>query len=161
MMRYFYLLFFLQIFFLTTSNGQSVQRQCVASAGTSVAGNGTYVGQTVGQPYGTSAFYSNEIRFTPGFQQPPSYKVENIKSVISAQIFPNPAAQQVMIETAMELQNVRFQIVDMNGKILLSEEVGKFKSYSVNCSAWADGTYFITLLDSEHELYSSKLIVAR
>jgi hypothetical protein len=159
-MKYFYAVFFLQIFFIAQSDGQSLQRQCIASAGVSMSGNGTFIGQTIGQPYGTSSFSSEEIRYTPGFQQPPFYRVEMIKSAISAEIFPNPTAQQVTIQTAMELENVHIQIVDLNGKFLLDEEVGKFKSYSVNCSRWADGSYFITLADSKHDLYSSKLIIA-
>ncbi len=151
---------FFYIIFFSQGNAQSLQRQCIASAGSSMSDNGTLIRQTIGQPYGTTSYYSNEIRFNPGFQQP-VFIVETIMSIISATIFPNPTAQQVTIETEVELENARVQVIDINGKLLLDEKVGKLKSYTINCSDWANGSYFITLSDSKHDLYASKLIIAK
>jgi hypothetical protein len=87
--------------------------------------------------------------------------METIKSTINAKVFPNPASKQITIESNNTLENVVVQIVDMSGQILLNEKVNEFKSYTIDCAAWANGFYLITLSDSKSDLYSSKLIISK
>ncbi len=146
--------------FFSKAEAQSLRRQCIASTGSATTGNGTTVQQTIGQPYGTSSYYSTTTRFNPGFLQP-VFSIENVKACINATIFPNPASNQITIETTLILEDVILQIVDISGKLVLNEKMNEFKSYSVDCSSWSNGVYLISLSDSKNNLYSSKLIISR
>ena len=157
---YFAIIPFLFIYHINL-NAQSLKRECIASTtGSSVTSNGTTIQQTIGQPYGTTPNYSNNIKFTPGFQQP-IYKIEVIKSTVNVSLFPNPTSELVTIQAASILENVVIQIIDMNGKLLFTEKINELKNYTINCSNWANGVYVITLSDSHNDLYSSKLIISR
>jgi|GEM_PF-718130 len=150
------------IFFILFSEGQaqSLKRQCIASTGSFISENGTTVQQTIGQPYGTTSYYSSKIRFNPGFQQG-VFRVETIKSTISAKIFPNPASNQITIETSSILEDVLLRIVDVSGKLVFNEKLNELKSYTIDCYNWSNGVYVISLSDSQNALYSAKLIISR
>lgn len=148
------------ISYLTSSFAQTLKRQCIASTGNCILENGTTVQQTIGQPYGTTSFYTNKTRYNPGFQQP-VFSVETIKSSINATVFPNPASNQITIETNLTLENVIIQIIELSGKLVLNEKINEFKSYTINCADWSNGVYLITLSDSKNNLYSSKLIISK
>lgn len=152
-------LFFL-LFFLPKADAQSLKRECIASSGSSVVNNGTSIHQTLGQPYNTTSYYSNNIRFNPGFQQP-ALRIENVKSTINAKIFPNPTSNQITLETTTLLENATIQIIDMSGKLLFNEKLRELKSFPIDCSNWSNGIYMITLSDAKSNLYSSKLIISR
>jgi len=139
---------------------QTLKRQCIASAGNCMLVNGNMVQQTIGQPYGTTSYYNNKIRYNPGFQQP-VFSLETIKSSINATVFPNPTSNQITIETALVLENVIIQIMELSGKLVLNEKINQFKSYTINCAAWSNGVYLIALSDSKNNLYSSKLIISK
>lgn len=159
-MKGFCLGIFIFLVFFSAGDAQTLKRQCVASTGSYVSENGTTLQQTIGQPYGTTPYYSNTTRFTPGFLQP-VFRIENIKSSIEATIFPNPTSNQVTIESIIILENILIQIVDINGKILLNQKIAEFKTYTIDCSNWSTGAYVISLADSKNSLYSSKLIITR
>lgn len=147
---------------------QTLKRQCIASTGNSSSmlpspigeGLGVRFQQTIGQPYGTTSYYSDKTRYNPGFQQP-VFSVEIIKSSINATVFPNPTSNQVTIETTLVLENVIIQIIELSGKLVLNEKINEFKSYTINCADWSNGVYLITLSDSKNNLYSSKLIISK
>lgn len=146
--------------FHSKGNTQTLKRECVASAGSSIITNGTAIQQTIGQSYGTTSFYTNKTRYNPGFQQP-VFSVETIKSSINATVFPNPSSSQITIETNLTLENVIIQIIELSGKLVLNEKLNEFKSYTINCADWSNGVYLITLSDSKNNLYPSKLIISK
>lgn len=160
MKKIFTIIFFVLII---NVNAQSLQRQTIASIGAYTLDNGTLIRQTIGQPYGTTSNYSNDIRFNPGFQQP-LFRVETIHSTfkfnINISVFPNPATSQVTIKSSNVLKNVILQIISINGQQLMGEKINEFNSYTINCDSWASGVYMITL-SSDNNLYSSKLIISR
>ncbi len=155
-----WLTLFMLLACFSEGEAQTLKRQCVASTGSYMSENGTTIQQTVGQPYGTTSYYSNTIRYNPGFLQP-VFRIENIKSSINATIFPNPTTNQITIETTIVLENVIVQIVDINGKLVLNKKLNELKSYTIDCSSWSSGAYLISLSDSKNNLYSSKLIISR
>ena len=158
MKKFFTIIFFVLII---NVNAQSLQRQTIASIGAYTLDNGTLIRQTIGQSYGTTSDYSNDIRFNPGFQQP-LFRVETIHSTININIsvFPNPATNQVTIKSSNVLKNVMLQIISINGQQLMDEKINEFNSYTINCDSWASGVYLITL-SSDKNLYSSKLIISK
>ncbi len=146
--------------YFPTGNAQSLIRECITSTGNYISENGTTVQQTIGQSYGTTSNYSDNIRYNPGFQQP-VFTIETIKSSIDVTVFPNPTSNLITIETLTELKEITLQITNIAGQILFNEKTGVFKSRIIDCSDWANGTYLITLSDPENSLYSSKLIISK
>lgn len=150
------------LFVTFQSKAQSVQRQSIASSGTYMLVNGILIRQTVGQPYSTIAHYGKEISYRPGFQQPSNFSLKLINSTfsnLSLNVYPNPAAYSVTIESSEVINDALLQAVNMNGKLILNEKVGKLKTHSINCNTWDNGAYFITLYDKQNNKYSSILII--
>lgn len=142
------------------SSSQTLQRQCIASGGTYMLNEGTLIQQTVGQPYATNAYYSKEIGFRPGFQQPVS-KMKVMHSAISLNVFPNPATTLVTVQSSVMLKDAIIQVNDMAGKIVIRQQIIEFTSYSFNCENLANGFYTISVADGGKNVCSSKLIILK
>jgi hypothetical protein len=149
--------------FITQSNAQSLQRQCVASSGSFIHSNGILVQQTIGQPYFTGGYYSDEISFHPGFQQSVVFNIDKIKTNpnININLYPNPAVYSVSVESPEIINNATLQIVDISGKIMLNKNFTELKNYLINCETWSNGFYFITVSDSKNNKYTSRLIITK
>ncbi|MCK5539196.1 MAG: T9SS type A sorting domain-containing protein [Bacteroidales bacterium] len=157
------ILFLIVVFVTAETIAQSVQRQSVASTGSYLYNNGYLVQQTIGQPYSTTTFYSNKLGFRPGFQQFPSsisLKLqEDTFTNINLKVYPNPATYTVTIESSETINDVLFQVVDINGKLILNEKINEMKTHSINCETWINGVYFISLSNNQNNKYSTKLII--
>ncbi|MES2592353.1 MAG: T9SS type A sorting domain-containing protein [Bacteroidota bacterium] len=157
--QYLVLAFFV-VFILGYGTAQTLQRQCIGSGGTFMVDNGVLIQQTVGQPYATNTNYSDGITYRPGFQQP-IFKIKLIHSTISLNVFPNPATSWVTLQCDNILKDVIIRVVDIAGKLLIEEKIAEFKSYTLNCEDWINGTYLITASDSQNNSYSSKLMILK
>ena len=146
--------------FIIHGKSQTLQRQSIASGGTYMLNDGTLIQQTVGQAYPTGAFYSNEITYRPGFQQP-VFKIELIYSTISLNVFPNPATRLVTIQSSEIIINAHVQVVDMAGKLLINQQISELKTYSFYCDEWANGFYMISVSDEKNKKYSAKLVILK
>lgn len=151
-------LFLISVF--SSSNAQSLTRQTTASSGNYVLSDGTLIQQTIGQPYNTETFYSEEISYRPGFQQP-VFGIVQLKSDISLKIFPNPAANYVTIEALEIVDDVALSLIDNLGKLILSEHIAQLKSHRLDCTNLANGPYFINVTNPENKTFSAKLIINR
>lgn len=141
-------------------SAQHLERQNVGSAGTSTISDGTVFRQTVGQPYSTNTSYTDDVQYRPGFQQP-VLKVNLIHTSIDMNVFPNPTASTVTMQSTKTLKNVLLTISDVSGKIVLEQRMDEFLTFSFNCSDWGNGVYLIALADGQNNSYSSKLIVMK
>ena len=115
MKKFFTIIFFVLII---NVNAQSLQRQTIASIGAYTLDNGTLIRQTIGQSYGTTSDYSNDIRFNPGFQQP-LFRVETIHSTININIsvFPNPASEYINLSYTLDAKSVvSMKLINLNGQ---------------------------------------------
>ena len=156
----FFILFIL-FGFINQINSQVLQRECVASGGTFMSSDGILIQQTIGQPYSTNTYYSNEISYRPGFQQP-VFKIQLIQSTINLSVFPNPATRLVTIQSKDgSIKDVIIQVIDMSGRVLINQQISEFKSYSFNCEDWANGIYIISLSGSQSKRYSAKLEILK
>jgi len=154
---------FLLLFVTLQSEAQTIKRQSIANYGSSTFFEGVLIRQTIGQPYFTAGYYGNEMKIRPGFQQPPNFSLELINSTfnLSLNVYPNPAAYSVTIESSDVINDAILQVVDINGKLILKEKVPELRSYLISCEAWPNGFYFVTLYDKHQNKYSSKLIIAK
>ncbi|MFY9310498.1 MAG: T9SS type A sorting domain-containing protein [Bacteroidia bacterium] len=139
---------------------QSLQRQSIGSGGNYMFSDGALIQQTVGQPYSTQTLYEDNIAYRPGFQQP-IFKVNLIRSNISMDVFPNPATSWVTLKSSKTLLNVKLQVFDITGKLIVDQRMDEFKSYTINCQEWGNGMYVIALADDAKNSYSSKLIILK
>lgn len=144
----------------SNTQAQSLQRQVVGSAGSYMYSEGTLVQQTVGQPYSTTTRHEENMSYRPGFQQP-IFKVNLIRSTINLDVFPNPATNWVILQSTKTLSNVKIQVVDIAGKVIVNQQIDEFKSYTINCEEWLNGIYVISLSDGSNNSYSSKLIILK
>lgn len=151
------------LMFSQISLAQSVKRQSIGSYGTSGVTNSTISGQTVGQPYATNSYNSDVISLTPGFQQPVSYNRDRpnpVLEIIALKVFPNPAIHNFTIKSQELLENVEIQVSDINGRLILNDQLSKLTSHSINCSTWQSSMYFITVASEDLQFrYSTKLII--
>ncbi len=62
-----------------------------------------------------------------------------------AQIFPNPTANVVNVELKQTFDNVRVQIFDVDGKLMLTERHNTLSNHQIDLSRFNAGTYIIRL----------------
>lgn len=151
------------VFIFIDSQAQSISRQTIAGAGTSSKAEGILIQSTSGQPYGTSAYYDDDMGIRPGFNQLSKFSLEPVSSTLlpSLKMFPNPAAYSVSIESSDPVSDVLITVSDMTGKFILNENVSELSTYLINCESWANGTYLITVSDKKDNSYKSKLIITK
>jgi hypothetical protein len=145
------------------NQAQSTKRQCISSYGASVtSGSATFM-QTVGQPYSTLSFYETKESVLPGFQQPASFKVETLNSGLTKSlnlaIYPNPAAYSITIKSSEIIDRPLVSVLDVNGKSIFTEELFELSSHTINCAAWRNGVYLITVSDKNHNKSILKLMI--
>ena len=151
---------FLIVGIFSKTQAQSLQRQGIGSAGSYVYAEGTLIQQTVGQPYSTNTRYDDNLTYRPGFQQP-IFKVNLIRTTINLDVFPNPATNWVTLKSTKTLSDVKIQVVDIAGKLIVNQQVDEFNSYTINCEEWPNGIYVISVADNGNNSYSSKLIILK
>jgi len=142
------------------AKSQTFQRQSLSSAGSQNTSQGTWIRQTVGQPYNTSSTYKGSFSYRPGFQQP-ILKIQKIQSNLLLDVFPNPTAAVVNIRAEQVLDNVSLTITDYSGKTIHSEKIPSLHTHRFDCSLLNDGIYLITVVTSDNKAYSAKLIINR
>ncbi|MCH7536031.1 MAG: T9SS type A sorting domain-containing protein [Bacteroidetes bacterium] len=146
----------------TQVNAQSIKRQSISSIGNYMFSDKILVRQSIGQSYGTNGHYDKDVSFRPGFQQPPNFSLQLIKSTFSKlrlNVYPNPAAHSVTIRSAETISSVRIKVVSLSGKIMLNTSAKNIDTYVIDCQRWNNGVYFITINDMEDRKHSSKLII--
>ncbi|MBL4652662.1 MAG: T9SS type A sorting domain-containing protein [Flavobacteriales bacterium] len=149
------------LFLSNESEAQTIQRQSIGSLGGSLSDKEVTIQQTVGQPYSTNTYYSEEVGNRPGFQQPSKFKLESSQSTFKdlvLGVYPNPAAYSITIESSEVVSGATLQIVDVNGKQILTKNIDGVNTYNIDCSSWTNGAYFITI-NGQNKKYSSKLII--
>lgn len=70
-------------------------------------------------------------------------------------ISPNPATNDVSVSIPTYLKDARITITDAQGKAILQEPF--YLTHHYNCSAWASGTYFVTVSDGR-KTYTRKVV---
>lgn len=158
-------LFFAAILSLPlNSYAQSIKRQTISSYGSSVVTENILIGQTAGQSYHTAVSVGGTT-VSPGFQQPQLFSLKEIGDpvfrTLDVMVYPNPASHSITISSENEIEQSIIRVTDVNGKYLLSAKVPKLLSYDMNCAAWANGVYLITIQDSQKNTKTLRLIISK
>lgn len=141
-------------------SAQSLQRSSINCIGHSGGDQSITIQQTVGQPYQTNSYYSNEIESRPGFIQPSQLFVEMIRSnfEVEVTVYPNPTSSIVYFKFNQNLENIEITVIDQYGKVVFKDKVNSLQNYTLECGEWQSGNYFINLTDQSGLSYNSKLI---
>lgn len=86
---------------------------------------------------------------------------ENVPATTVFSVYPNPAAEQVTIETVADpLRPQTLLITDLSGKKIAEEKITGKKTI-LNTSAYAAGIYICTMTDENGFTYNQKLLISR
>jgi hypothetical protein len=154
MMRQLYLLVFMAGFCVTTTQAQ---QQVVATSGNAVQNSSGSISWTLGEPVVATLTTSNDV-LNQGFQQSALSVMTEIHNnpVIKVSVWPNPTTEWVKISLENP-ENIRYQLYDLQGKLLASENVID-KITEIDFSSFAAGTYLIKLIQAEKELETISII---
>lgn len=151
------------IFMPFKNQAQSVKRECISSYGAFAAAAGASFGQTAGQPYNTTASFATTTAILQGFEQPVIFRVVTIHSELSKDlnlnVYPNPAVYSVTIQSREPVENAIVSVNDLSGKLIYSEKLEALHLYEINCDAWKNGIYIITVSDKNKNKSSLRLTI--
>lgn len=147
----------------TMVSGQSLQRQCMAAAGTSTSVEGIRFSQTVGQCYSSLGHFDASLSVHPGFQQAPEFTIldHHTETDIRFTAFPNPASSVFTVRSSDTLKDATLLAVDMQGRIVFQERFEALNSVTVDCSGWGAGVYALSVSDPYSQSTTSKLILEK
>ncbi len=106
----------------------------------------------------------NIVVLAPGYQDV-NTEIHDISSPSFCQaplLYPNPARGSVSLEFASDMQDVRLDLVDMQGRVCISESIGNVSAngkYDMGLPGISAGVYIIKVYVSSDETHSLKLIV--
>lgn len=84
----------------------------------------------------------------PYQRKPQNSSVENIESTLQIMLFPNPSSGVLFVSAGQfETNNIKIQVVDINGKILIEQMVFKNENeiFPIDVSELAQGCYFLKI----------------
>lgn len=143
-------------------NMSLLAQQTVSSAGKEVSGTGGTVSYTIGQVVYTTNTGSNGT-VTQGVQQPFEISVitgiEEAKGIsLEISIYPNPATDLIKLKIEnYEIENLRYQIYDINGNLLLNNKV-EGNETSIVISNLVSATYLLKVTDNNKVIKTFKVI---
>jgi len=134
----------------------------VPGSGGNATGSGGSVSYTVGQVVYTIAEGSNGSA-VQGVQQPFEISVvtgiEEAKDIsLEIVVYPNPATDFVKLQIKnYEVENLRFQLYDINGSLLQDNKV-EGNETSIVMSNYMSATYFLKVTDNNKVIKTFKII---
>ena len=70
----------------------------------------------------------------------------------------NPAHDSVTINVEKDLENLRLEVYDTNGRKITKKTI--LKTFSLETANWQDGMYIFTFKQNGKKVYSQKVSVA-
>ncbi len=137
-------------------------QQAVTGAGGEASGAGGTSSYSVGQVVYTTNTGTNGT-VAQGVQQP--YEISVVASVqevqnisLEAVVYPNPAQNELRLNIKnYNNENLRFQLFDINGKLLSSEQITASETV-ISMQSYATAIYFLKVIDASKEFITFKII---
>lgn len=134
--------------------------EAIPASGGNAAGSGGTMSYSVGQVvYTTNTGTNGSV--SEGIQK--AYEISVITAVeeakdISLSAYPNPTADYVTLEVNdLQRSSLRFQLYDMNGKLLQSEKITNLQT-TIFMGDLATATYFVKVTRNNKEVNTFKII---
>jgi len=137
-------------------------QQAIPASGGNATGGGGSASYTVGQIVFASTSGTGGI-ITQGVQQPYEIFIETgieaAKSIsLECSVFPNPTSEFINLKIeGYKVENLSFQIYDMNGKLLQNKMVEGIIT-RISMKNFIPATYFLRLIDNNKEIKTFKII---
>ncbi len=146
--------------FLFALTGIQAQENTTATGG-DASGSGGTQSYSLGQVFYSSLGGTNGD-LNEGVQQPYEFLTvgtNNIKGLsLSYSVYPNPTASTVNLKIENQsLDNLSFQLFDINGKQLLREKITSNETH-ITMGEFANANYFLKIIDNNKELQTIKII---
>lgn len=128
------------------------------SGGGEATGSGGSVSYSIGQvDYINSSGSGGSVN--QGVQQPYELFVAGLseEGLVSLNMYPNPTSDKLIIEVDETLQDLTFDLTDMNGKLLISQPI-KEKETVLNLKELAVGSYNLIVQHQNGIIESFKII---
>lgn len=137
---------------------QIFAQELISNSGDSFS-NATYqldwsVGEVV-----TATHVSDEIILTQGFHQNNFIvtKIADIETGINILVFPNPTTDLINLQiTDKSDKEMQYQLSDINGKLLQTQSISS-DNEQINFYEYANGTYFLRVLDKNQPIKTFKI----
>jgi hypothetical protein len=131
------------------------------SSGGQATGTGGSVSYSVGQ-IAYSSLSGTNGSLIQGVQQP--YEISIITSIndlaidLKAQVYPNPTTDQLILSIGSnEVKNLRYVLVDLQGKVLKSDRIINLNS-TLDMSKLSNGAYFLRVLSNNKQVKAFQII---
>jgi hypothetical protein len=141
--------------------GQQISSDVIASSGDNfTSSSGISLSFSIGECV-TETFSGSTVILSQGFQQG-YYEVvslsvnENIQ--VDMNVFPLPATDFITIELGEQGEKYYAEIYDINGRIVLSEELTS-ESTNLNLMNFSLGTYILVITDNKRNTLKSMQII--
>lgn len=139
-----------------------IRAQVNIASGGVASGSGGTVSYSVGQMVYTKNEGSTGSVFQ-GVQQP--YEISVITSIkevegisLDFSVYPNPASDFLRLRTTnSELKNLRYQLYDISGNVLLSNEIESTET-NISMQNLLPGNYFLRISSASIEIKTFKII---
>lgn len=150
-----YLLVCLLILSNITLNAQEV----ISTQGESYESESFTIDFTIGETI-IETIDSDSYKLTQGFHQGNLIveSIEENKSGFSITLFPNPVLFQLNLSFEEYKENYTYQIIDINGKILLLQSISSALT-TIDVDNIASGIYFLNINDENHEIIESFKVI--
>lgn len=131
------------------------------SGGGQASGSGGSASYSVGQ-IAYSSLSGTNGSLIQGVQQP--YEISIITSIndlaidLKAQVYPNPTTDNLVLSVgAEEYKNLRYVLVDLQGKVLKTDRIINPTS-TLDVSKFSNGTYFLRVLSNNKQIKTFQII---
>jgi len=137
-------------------------QEVIPTSGGSATGSGGSASYTVGQVvYKTNNGTNGSL--AQGVQQPYEISVvigiEDAKGIsLECSVYPNPTRNQLILKIEdYSYRTLRYQIYDMNGKLLLSNELNSAQT-EIPVTSLSSATYLLKVIDVSQEIKTFRII---
>lgn len=136
-------------------------QDAVPATGADASGSGGSASYTVGQVVYTSV-NSTSGTVNQGVQQPYVFLAIGVNSNpninLMMTVYPNPSTTFINLKIEKtDLKNLSFQLYDVQGKILFSEQITNSET-AIPLNEYSSGDYFLKVINNKDELKTFKII---
>ncbi|MDZ4751479.1 MAG: T9SS type A sorting domain-containing protein [Flavobacteriales bacterium] len=87
--------------------------------------------------------------------------VSELETDFAFHLNPNPAAQNVTfsVSNSLQLNKLEMKVLDMTGRVVMTEQIGSSHSFGMDVSALVNGVYTIYMLNDGTPVANEKLVV--
>jgi hypothetical protein len=131
------------------------------SSGGQASGTGGSVSYTIGQ-IAYSSLTGTNGSLIQGVQQPLEISVvtsiTDLQIDLKAQVYPNPTTDQLVLNVGTDdFKNLRFVLVDLQGKVLKTDRIINATS-TLDISKYSIGTYFLRVLSKNKQIKTFQIV---